>query len=112
MNVFLETERLLLREMTEADLPDLCEILQDPRVMTAYEGPFPIEEVRSWLSRQQERYARDGFGLCAVVRKQDGLLVGQAGLTLQDTPQGRKVEIGYLFKYACWRSGTSGFPMT
>ncbi|WP_346026667.1 GNAT family N-acetyltransferase [Beduinella massiliensis] len=105
MNVFLETERLLLREMTEADLPDLCEILQDPRVMTAYEGPFPIEEVHSWLSRQQERYARDGFGLCAVVRKQDGLLVGQAGLTLQDTPQGRKVEIGYLFKYACWHQG-------
>lgn len=105
MNVFLETERLILREMTEADLPDLCEILQDPRVMTAYEGPFPMEEVRAWLSRQQERYARDGFGLCAVIRKRDGYMVGQAGLTLQETPRGRKVEIGYLLKHGCWHHG-------
>ena len=39
-----QTERLLLREMGEADLPVLRAILQDPQVMTAYEGPFSEAE--------------------------------------------------------------------
>lgn len=36
----LETERLLLKEMTCSDMGALREILQDPRVMYAYKGPF------------------------------------------------------------------------
>lgn len=34
----LQTERLILREMTETDLPALCAIIQDPLTMYAYEG--------------------------------------------------------------------------
>ena len=37
-----ETERLVLREMTQADLPNLCKILQDD-VMYAYEGAFSFD---------------------------------------------------------------------
>ena len=33
---FLETARTYLREMTKADRPDLCEILQDATNMYAY----------------------------------------------------------------------------
>lgn len=105
MKTYLETDRLFLREMDASDLPDLCDILQDARVMTAYEGPFTLEQARDWLDRQRARYARDGFGLCAIVRKADGVMVGQAGLTMQDTPQGRLVEIGYLLKYDHWHQG-------
>ena len=36
----LRTGRLALREMTEDDLGDLREILQDPEVMYAYEHDF------------------------------------------------------------------------
>src|SRR5699024_4571878 len=32
----LETERLYLRLMEDADFPDLCRMLQDPQVMYAY----------------------------------------------------------------------------
>ena len=45
----LETERLLLREMTENDLDDLKEILMDGPTMYAYEGAFTEEETRGWL---------------------------------------------------------------
>ena len=62
----LRTGRLALREMTEDDLGDLREILQDPEVMYAYEHDFSEEDVRKWLSRQQARYRKDGFGLWAA----------------------------------------------
>ena len=75
----LETERLSLREMTRDDLPALRAILQDPVVMTAYEGAFSEEEVEQWLVKQQLRYAHDGFGLWAVLDKVTGKMIGQCG---------------------------------
>ena len=80
----LETERLLLREMGQSDLAALCAILQDDETMYAYEGALSDDEAQAWLDRQMERYARDGFGLWAVVLKETGELIGQCGLTLQD----------------------------
>ena len=60
--MILETERLLLRELTREDFPALCAILQDREVMYAYEGPFSDREVWDWLERQQDRDARLGCG--------------------------------------------------
>ena len=70
--------------MTEDDLGDLREILQDPEVMYAYEHDFSEEDVRAWLSRQQDRYRKDGFGLWAVTLRATGGDGGPAGLTWQD----------------------------
>ena len=101
----LETERLVLREMGQADLPALCEILQDPLVMYAYEHAFSDDEAQVWLDRQQERYAAYGFGLWAVVEKASGQLIGQCGVTMQDCC-GREVpEVGYLFRRSKWHQG-------
>ena len=43
----LETQRLVLREMTQADFLDLSKILQDDNVMYAYEGAFSNDEVQA-----------------------------------------------------------------
>ena len=40
MKEILRTRRLLLREMTEGDIPDLEEMLLDPEVMYAYPHTF------------------------------------------------------------------------
>lgn len=101
----LETERLLLRTMDEGDYEALCLILQDPEVMYAYAHAFTDEEVRLWLHRQQERYARDGFGLWAAVLKESGTMIGQCGLTLQPCDRRTMVEVGYLFRKAYWHRG-------
>ena len=81
----LETQRLRLRPLTDDDLPALCAILQDPVAMRAYEHAFSDEEAREWLARQQRRRARDGLGLMAVCLKDTGEMVGQCGVTWQDT---------------------------
>lgn len=104
-NVVMETQRLILRKLTQADFQDLCAILQDGQVMYAYEGPFPDEEVHSWLDKQLMRYQEDGIGLYAVLLKESGALIGQCGLTFQDTPNGKALEIGYLFQKAYWHHG-------
>ena len=101
----LETERLSLREMTRDDLPALRAILQDPVVMTAYEGAFSEAEVEQWLVKQQLRYAHDGFGLWAVLDKVTGKMIGQCGLTMQDANGRQVVEVGYLFRRDHWHRG-------
>lgn len=101
----LETERLLLRIMTSEDFDALCVILRDPEVMYAYEHAFDEEEVRTWLSRQQERYRNDGFGLWAVVQKETGTMIGQCGITMQEANEKQVMEVGYLFAKAFWHRG-------
>jgi RimJ/RimL family protein N-acetyltransferase len=101
----LETQRLVLRRMEERDLPALRKILQDADVMYAYEHAFSEEETVSWLNRQLERYQQHGFGLWAVVLKENGEMIGQCGLTMQNVPQGEVFEIGYLFQKAYWHRG-------
>lgn len=105
MSVILETSRLCLRELWDSDFPALCQILQDPAVMYAYEHAFAEAEVRQWLANQQRRYATDGFGLWAVVEKSTRDMIGQCGLTMQDCHGEQVVEVGYLLRKASWRCG-------
>ena len=58
-----ETKRFYLRELNQNDFDALCKILQDEKVMYAYEGAFSDDEVREWLNRQIARYKMWGFGL-------------------------------------------------
>lgn len=105
MNMILETERLSLREMNDGDFADLCQMLQDPVVMTAYEHAFEDEEARRWLENQKRRYREDGFGLWAVLLKETGEMIGQCGLTWQYVGENSVLEIGYLFKKDFWHKG-------
>ncbi len=101
----LRTERLLLRELTLADTGDLCEIMQDPQAMTAYERTYDTPQVEEWIRRNMARYRQDGAGLWAVVRRQDGVLLGQCGLVYQQVEGLAFWEVGYLFKRRFWHQG-------
>lgn len=104
--IIAETERLILREMTENDIEALCRIMCDPQTMeAAYVIPFTPEDVHAWLGRHLKRYATLGFGLWAVVLKTDGRMIGQCGLTLQEWNGREILEIGYLFDKAFWHRG-------
>lgn len=101
----LETPRLILRELSPADLSAICRVLQDKETMYAYEHAFSDEEVQAWLNNQLRRYREDGFGLWGVVLKESGELIGQCGLTWQSITDRRVVEVGYLFERAYWHQG-------
>ena len=103
--MILETKRLILREMTQDDLPALQGILQDEETMYAYNGAFDEAETQAWLDRQLSRYAQYGFGLWAVVLKESGGMIGQCGLTMQPWRGDEVLEVGYLFNRAFWHHG-------
>lgn len=50
----LTTPRLILREMTSADLDDMAALLGDPEVMRAYPAPKTRgDEARAWIGWNQ-----------------------------------------------------------
>ena len=103
--MILETERLILREMTQDDFPALKALLQNPKVMYAYEHSFTHQDVQDWLNRQITRYEQDGFGLWGILLKPNDIWIGQAGLTLQKYKDTKVLEIGYLLQASFWGQG-------
>lgn len=103
--IIIETDRLLLRELTPDDLPALRRLLQDDQAMVAYEGAFSDAEVQDWLDRQLARYQRWRFGLWAVLLRESGQVIGQCGLTMQPWKGQEVLEIGYLLERAHWHHG-------
>jgi RimJ/RimL family protein N-acetyltransferase len=97
---------LALRQMTPADLPALAAIMQDAETMTAYQGPFSLEETQGWLDRVLASYTEWGHGLCSVTLPHDqAWMIGQCGLTYQDLEGEPVLEVGYLFNRAFWGHG-------
>lgn len=62
-HITLNTDRLQLREMNLSDMDALSLILQDEKVMYAYNGAFNDEETIAWMQKQLRRYKEYGFGL-------------------------------------------------
>ena len=91
----IETERLILREMTEHDFDALYSVLADADIMRHYPYAFDEEKVRSWIARNMERYRTFGFGLWAVCLRETGEMIGDCGLTMQLINGQIKPEIGY-----------------
>ena len=103
--VVMETERLLIRKITRKDIDALLAIMGKPEVMYAWEHGFTKKDVRKWINRQLTRYRKDGFGYFAVILKESGNLIGQAGLMKSIINGNEAVELGYILDNAYWHNG-------
>ena len=96
----IETERLLLRPYTDADLDDLCAIRSRPDVLRyLYEEVQTREEVAAALERRKRRgvLSEEGAGLVlAVERKAVPGVIGDVSL-FWASREHRQGEIGYIF---------------
>lgn len=101
----IETERLILREMTPDDFGSLNAVLSDREIMCHYPYDFDEEHVRAWIDRNIERYSIFGFGLWAVCLKDTGEMIGDCGLTMQNIGGVIKPEIGYHIRRDKQRRG-------
>lgn len=101
----LETERLILRELSTRDFEPLFQILSDPETMQHYPKPFDEAKVRGWIDWNLENYQVFGFGLWAVTLKDTGQFIGDCGITMQNIGGKIKPEIGYHIRKDCWRRG-------
>ena len=101
----IETERLLLRKMTEEDFYALYKVLADSDIMQHYPYVFDEKRVRNWILQNVERYRVFGFGLWAVCLKTTGEMIGDCGLTMQIIGGEIKPEIGYHIRGDQQRKG-------
>lgn len=71
MEIFIETERLILREIVAEDEIALFEVDSNPKVNT-YLGNNPvknIEQIRSIIQFIRQQYIDNGIGRWAMIEK-------------------------------------------
>lgn len=101
----IQTERLVLREMTDEDYESLYRVLADSDIMQHYPYTFNEKRVRGWIRKNIERYSIFGFGLWAVCLKDTGEMIGDCGLTMQMINGSIRPEIGYHLRRDMQRKG-------
>lgn len=99
----IETPRLRLRQFTLNDLDDLSRLYSNPDLMRYIgKGIKTKNETETALSSILRHY-QHGFGMWAVISKDNDKLIGRCGLCfLDNTPE---VELGYLLDQPYWRKG-------
>ncbi len=79
----IETNRLILRPMSIEDAEALHNLLDKDERMWRYQHgyAYTFEDRINAIKARLEHYDTYGFGCFAVVRKSDGQLIGQCGLS-------------------------------
>lgn len=103
--IIFETKRLYAKKLTADSIFDLKKMLQDPRVMYAYEGVFDDEMTEAWLNKMLWRYDEYGFALNGIYLKTTDEMIGQCGITMQEYQNSLVHEVGYLFCADFWHQG-------
>lgn len=105
MKIITETPRLQLREYQPDDLMGLHVILSDAITMQFWPAPFTPEATRNWIERQIRSYAERGYGRWAVISKESGEQIGDAGFLFANINGRDEVDLGYIIHYPYWRQG-------
>ncbi|MEO0926485.1 MAG: GNAT family N-acetyltransferase, partial [Cyanobacteria bacterium J06643_13] len=72
----LETSRLTLRYITSRDAEALMSVLGDPEVMQfSIIGVHDRQQIRQFIEQRLLSYLECGFGLYALVHKQDQQMI-------------------------------------
>jgi RimJ/RimL family protein N-acetyltransferase len=109
MPILLETDRLLLRRFTAADLDNLVALDSDPAVMRFITDgrPTPREEIEYEVLPAFLRYYETftGLGFWAAIEKSSGDFLGWFHLRpARDSPP-HEAELGYRLRRAAWGKG-------
>jgi [ribosomal protein S5]-alanine N-acetyltransferase len=110
MRYYIETERLIMRDLLPTDDEGMFALDSDPDVHK-YIGRNPVTEIEQ--SRQvigiiRAQYEANGIGRWAVIEKSSGCFIGWSGLKLITEPiNGRNnyLDLGYRFIRDYWGRG-------
>jgi RimJ/RimL family protein N-acetyltransferase len=109
MQVFLETERLVLRRFTETDVDNLFDLDSDPEVMRFITGGkhTPCDAIlNETLPRILLYYERfEGFGFWAATERSTGEFLGWFEFRPPEGGGPGEVELGYRLKRSAWGKG-------
>lgn len=101
----IESERLTFRKFTIDDLPTLIEQRSDPEV-NKYLGGTKLQNPEALAKRIRfyiSCYSTHGFGMCAMIWKPTGDVIGSAGIQPLDGTE--EIEVGYSMIREYWGLG-------
>ena len=104
--IILQTERLVLQQLSTGDAEFLIELLNDPAFIQNIgdRGVRTVEDAHAYVQNgPAASYAKNGFGLNLVVLKETGEPIGICGLIKRDVLE--DVDIGYAFLPRHWSKG-------
>jgi ribosomal-protein-alanine N-acetyltransferase len=107
---YLETPRLILREILPSDDAGMFELDSDKEVHR-YLGNKPIsgiEQARNVIALIRQQYIENGIGRWAVIEKSSGEFTGWSGLKLMKEMRNNQVnyyDLGYRFIRKYWGKG-------
>ena len=102
----VRTERLLLRQFELSDSKFIVNLLNEPSFIQNIgdRGVRTLADAERYLENGPiASYARNGFGLLAVVLSETGETIGMCGLIKRDALE--DVDIGYAFLPKFWSNG-------
>lgn len=109
MDVVLETERLVVRKLTEADVDLLFALDADPEVTSFINGgkPTPREAIQHEVIPGILRYYETvpGFGRWALVERATGAFLGWLSLRRWTEGSPDEAVLGYRLRRAAWGHG-------
>lgn len=107
--MILETKRLILRKLEDADFERLFLMDSNPEVMEYLETPAKtVEDSKKMIRTIQKQYEENGVGRLAVIEKESGLMIGWSGLKLLRQPVNgyiNTLDLGYRFIPEFWGKG-------
>lgn len=102
----IRTERLVLRQIGEADAEDVFRLRSDPEAMKYILKPLAesIDDALAYIKRVTDSFANNEGISWAITEKNVGRLVGTIGFWRMDKPNHR-AEIGYMLDPALHGKG-------
>jgi RimJ/RimL family protein N-acetyltransferase len=110
MEIFAETERLILRELLPTDRNGLFAVDSDPDV-NIYLGNNPvktIEQTDDIIKFIRKQYVDNGIGRWAMIEKSTNNFIGWAGLKLIKELTNNRIDyydLGYRLNKSYWGKG-------
>lgn len=107
MAMRIETPRLRLRPLREADAEALADIFSHPSVVRYSGGRSPsLDEVRDGIQQHiSEYYDERGYGLLAAELRETGELIGRIGFLMTEIDDSVDAELHYHLAPAAWGDG-------
>ena len=102
----LDTERLRLRELAAADIPEIVALLAEPAIAEmTLNIPHPYHEPDAvyWLNSAYQGFQNNEQYVFAVEQRATGAFMGGIGLTL--LPRFDRAEVGYWLGRPFWGQG-------
>jgi RimJ/RimL family protein N-acetyltransferase len=105
--VFIETERLFLRDWRDGDAEPFSSLNADLRVMEFFPKPLNRPQSDAFMARIRAFIGDHGYGLYAVEEKLSGAFLGYIGLAPVrfEAPFTPATEIGWRLARTAWGSG-------